>query len=601
MERENKLGVKNIISRRDVIIMVLVASVVTSLSIASYRYFENTSKQIEKIAIREVKANAEVQTHHLANSLANRLSNAAHNLQILAKLAILNQDDAEKTKSILSDESVLSDGLVDIFVWLDKDGRVVWVGNSSNRTDYSQYTGFDASYRSYFIHPRDTLEPYYSSVIDSTDRVQRLYISYPIIKHANGPIAVTNKGSNQVVNNDVSFNGIIAAGIRPETLGGFLKSEISPNFKSEVILLDNTGIILYANQTSYLGKNVFGIQYQSFLSSVDQGSISAINDSFKEALDGETGSKEITLEDKIRTFAYQPVILSNQQFGVLVVVATHEPVDEATSIINQQNNLTILTILLIAGGTSAFFFVLFRWNKNLKMTVDDRTLELRNANARLQDQSKMQQEFINIAAHELRTPVQPIILNAEDLADAFPDNNNAKIILRNAKRMVKLTNDILDVTRIESNTLQLRKERFNLSEIILNIVDDFRNQVSGTNVKMSYESGDIEVFADRSRIFQVISNLIGNSLKFTTEGSIIISAEKTDGGKVVVTVRDTGKGIDPEMLPRLFTKFSTKSESGTGLGLFISKSIVKAHGGKIRAENNKDGPGATFTFVLPLA
>jgi two-component system sensor histidine kinase VicK len=114
---------------------------------------------------------------------------------------------------------------------------------------------------------------------------------------------------------------------------------------------------------------------------------------------------------------------------------------------------------------------------------------------------------------------------------------------------------------------------------------------------------DVFVEADNVRINEVISNLIKNAIQFTKEGIITIAAEeeKMNYNEIQVSVKDTGKGIDPEIMPRLFTKFATKSVTGTGLGLFISKAIVEAHGGRIWGENNADGKGATFAFSLPLS
>ena len=179
------------------------------------------------------------------------------------------------------------------------------------------------------------------------------------------------------------------------------------------------------------------------------------------------------------------------------------------------------------------------------------------------------------------------------------------------QRLQRLAEDILDATRIESQSLKLNKERFDLNEPISNAVQDYRNQIEKDNrgIKLLYSPSkqDIIVEADRSRLTQVISNLLSNAVKFTTtEGTISISTEKKDN-QVIVSVKDTGSGIDPEILPRLFSKFSAKSFEGTGLGLFISKNIVEAHGGKIWAENNNNNnydaygqKGATFYFMLPL-
>src|SRR5215207_1651264 len=250
---------------------------------------------------------------------------------------------------------------------------------------------------------------------------------------------------------------------------------------------------------------------------------------------------------------------------------------------------------------------------------------------KLKSNEKMQKEFINVAAHELRTPIVPILNLSELLYSNAKEGQQRQIqeeqqkemleiILRNANRLHQLTEDILDVTRIESQILQIRKERFNLYDLILSIVEHYRKQIANSNVKVIYESGNgiTLVKADRQRMIQVISNLLDNALKFTQEGTVTVTTiERKDDGdgagggeaEVIVSIKDTGTGIDPELMPRLFTKFATKSYQGTGLGLFISKSIIEAHGGKMWAENNNNNnnysknrkhEGATFYFTLPV-
>jgi signal transduction histidine kinase len=231
----------------------------------------------------------------------------------------------------------------------------------------------------------------------------------------------------------------------------------------------------------------------------------------------------------------------------------------------------------------------------------------------------MQKEFINIAAHELRTPIQPILGLSDVLVSKKGDIEQYKelldAIIRNAKRLQKLTEDILDVTKIESQSLQLRKQRINLNEVILSITAEYENQIKKiNNVNLSFMSKDDDTFvdADRLRLSQVFDNILNNAIKFTKGGSITIAIQKNEeygrgnrnninDDQVIVSIKDTGTGIDPEIAPRLFTKFATKSVTGTGLGLYISKSIVEAHGGKMWAENNADGKGATFAFNLPLS
>ncbi|HYT40970.1 MAG TPA: HAMP domain-containing sensor histidine kinase, partial [Methylomirabilota bacterium] len=232
----------------------------------------------------------------------------------------------------------------------------------------------------------------------------------------------------------------------------------------------------------------------------------------------------------------------------------------------------------------------------------------RKLNEDLKIHDKMQQEFINIASHEIRTPTQAI-LGYSKLIQQHPERREEMIeaIVRNATRLQRLTNDILDVTRIETQSLKLNVERVNLNELISDIIEDQKNEIEKTNkdIRLVHERQDqnIEIDADKNRLTQVTSNLLSNAIKFTKEGTIRVTEEVKDS-MALVTVMDTGRGIDPEISPRLFSKFAAKSETGMGLGLFISKSIVEAHGGKIWAQNNTDydgKKGATFTFSIPLS
>jgi two-component system sensor histidine kinase VicK len=221
---------------------------------------------------------------------------------------------------------------------------------------------------------------------------------------------------------------------------------------------------------------------------------------------------------------------------------------------------------------------------------------------------KMQKDFINIAAHELRTPIQPILGLTEALLSKSKDETAKElleVVVRNAKRLRTLIENILDVTRIENQSLSLRKERFKINGIILNILEEYesRDNKRKNDLKIVFTSkDDFFIEADKGRVMQVISNLMNNAIKFTPKGAITVTTKKKEeNNEIIVSIKDTGSGIDPEIMPRLFSKFATKSQTGTGLGLFVSQNIVEAHGGKIWAENNSDGRGCTFSFSLPLA
>jgi signal transduction histidine kinase len=234
---------------------------------------------------------------------------------------------------------------------------------------------------------------------------------------------------------------------------------------------------------------------------------------------------------------------------------------------------------------------------------------LQKANEELKYFDRQKDEFISVASHELRTPIQPILSLSETLHSRIRNYENKEIldvIIRNAKRLQHLTEDLLDVTRIDSQTLKLKKEKFILTDLISGIIEEYKNKigVDKSNIKLLYnpiQYNNIIIKADRHRIAQVISNLTDNAIKFTKEGGIIsINIEKENDNWIIISVKDTGIGIDPEIMPRLFTKFTSKSLKGTGLGLFISRGIIEAHGGRIWAENNIDGIGAIFSFSLPL-
>jgi signal transduction histidine kinase len=252
--------------------------------------------------------------------------------------------------------------------------------------------------------------------------------------------------------------------------------------------------------------------------------------------------------------------------------------------------------------------------KNYVKTQNELTNKLKEANQQLKDKDRLKDEFINIAAHELRTPIQPILGLSEILLRSLKKVNgktdmegeqSLEAIIRNSKKLFRLSQDILDVSKIESHSLDLKKERFNLNDVILDSVKDYMNQAEKEgkrDIKLLYEpKEDIFVEADRGRLNQVVSNLISNAIKFTKEGTIFVNAEKKDKEQVIVSIKDSGSGIDPQIQPRLFSKFATKSHTGTGLGLFISKNIIEAHGGRIWAENNSNSKGAAFSFSLPIS
>jgi signal transduction histidine kinase len=280
---------------------------------------------------------------------------------------------------------------------------------------------------------------------------------------------------------------------------------------------------------------------------------------------------------------------------------------------NKGNNNNSKNELLILSNS---FNYMLNSIKNIK-NQDKLIKELEKEIEELKYKDQLKNEFINIAAHEMKTPIQPIIaltelLQQEGIIDNTEKNKEfLNIIFRNSKRLKQLTDDILDIARIENGSFFLNKEKLNLKEMITDILKEYEQSIiqHKKNLKIFYESSEtnqIIIEADRNRLCQVIQNLLKNAINFTNEGSITVVVQRKEN-EIHVSIKDTGTGIHPEVLPKLFEKFATKTMTGgTGLGLFISKKIIEMHGGKIWATINNNeidrekGVGSTFTFSLPI-
>lgn len=247
-----------------------------------------------------------------------------------------------------------------------------------------------------------------------------------------------------------------------------------------------------------------------------------------------------------------------------------------------------------------------RFNDELSLKNE----ELSEANAKLQKLDKMKTDFILIAAHELRTPIQPIIGSVQLAQKGMLSTDEAwKAIVSESKRLSNIADYILDVGKIESGTFTYDMRPVNVKKLIETVTSSSSKLASEDGlitISAQHENQDVIIIGDKERLIQAFSNIINNAVKFAKNGTITI-ATKSSRDKDVVEIRitDDGPGIPREILPVLFTKFVTKTqenERGTGLGLFITKTIIEAHNGTIRAENNDahGGKGASFTISLPV-
>ena len=507
----------------------------------------------------------------------------------------------------------------DIFVLDGNDVvRSITPGPNSSRVDALPLRiGDDLSQRQWVKDTKiNSPMPHFSGGFERQG-IYKIFVTFPIVDR------VTNENM-----------GIVGASF--STVPFFSKYGNLEDFNEDfLVVLDNRGNILTdpGNQ-GLLGQNFFGPFVQDFI-----GGNRELNNLTRNLLEGHSGNAIYDYGKGERITTQEPILINGKpQFFLQAVTPTANLYSNIGSLLFDARMKLFLLFGASLAGVIALVLYLLKWNRVLKMEVGRRTSELEvsnrqltDANERLVTNNRLQNEFINIAAHELRTPVQPILSLSAVLRDTanglfnFDGRDKVKqqnemidVIARNAIRLKDLTNDILDVSRIEASNLKLDKERVNLNETIRTVIKEIsttNNEVREGAIAIQFMDArknngtDCYLDADKSRLVQVLTNLINNSIKFTEEGTIGVTIENGYvQNHVIVRIKDTGRGIDPEIIPRLFTKFVTKSNKGAGLGLYICKAIVEAHGGRIWGENNPFGgsssvqncSGATFSFTLPL-
>ena len=541
----------------------------------------------------------------------------------LASSAYFQQAElySEATKKLMEEKYQQFNTIVDRLFVLDKKDIVTL---SITQGGSETFVGNDLSLREWVNETKNTLKPVFSNGFERQG-IYTIFITYPII----------NRDSKE-------YLGMVVTSIPTVKFFahyGNVKAINTPF----LVAYDVNGVMLANGASNNLvGLSFFDRTTQEFIKND-----ATLNNLTRDLLSGNSGYGVYDYGKGERLTTQSAIFIDNNPVFSIQLVT---PSAQIYSQLNQVLFTERLKMFSLLAGTSAAVLVLIvffiKWSSSLDTEVRRRTAELKESNERLglaneqlKIQEKMQKEFINVAAHELRTPIQPILGLSEILRSrvtkgtGWQSQDLLDIIIRNAKRLQRLAEDILDVTRIESQSLKLKKEQFNLNQVVSQIVEEYRNQIQKAGSDLGSENrkmdirlvvvpnkDDIFVEADKGRLVQVISNLLSNAIKFTRqeekEGdkepwreklvkTILIMIEKDDQKKeAIVSIRDGGVGIDPEVFPRLFSKFASKSFEGTGLGLFISKSIIEAHGGKIWAENNaseNDGSrGATFRFSLAL-
>ena len=519
--------------------------------------------------------------------------------------------NSEKTNQLIQEKYKIIDDVIDKIFVLDKNDMVT-SGLSQSSTD--EYLGADFSQREWVKEAKRDLKPAFSKGFERQG-IYTIYIGVPVI----------NRDNNQ-------YMGLIGATIPTEKFFARYGNVHDVNSQFLVIYDKNGTILAVGADRNLVGENFFGTTVQNFI-----GHNEILNNLTGSLLKGHPnyGVYDYGRSDRINTG--QPILVQNTPTYFLQIVTPTKAIFSKISdtlFTDRLKGYSLLVAVFVSVGSLVIF--LLKWNNTMEKEVIKRTnalnktniqlgimskqlrksnLSLQNANEQLRQHDKIQKEFINMAAHELRTPIQPILGLADVLRDYVTDSHQSKlldVIMRNAKRLQRLSCDILDVSKIESCLLKISKSKIDLNEKIKNVINDVENGYddrNNSNVKIIFEPKEtIIVYADKDRIYQVLSNLLNNAIKFTKNGTVTINTSIANGNnnnanndkEAVVTIMDTGSGITPETMQKLFSKFVTTSSHGTGLGLFISKGIIEAHGGRIWAENNSNGVGSSFSFSLPF-
>ena len=593
--------------------IVSVISIVV-FSFALFYYIQTvTEKNIQSNLITQQIDRQRAASKSLSQHIGSDLTLVMTVLDGLTNSGYIQAGDinSEKTNQLIQEKYKIIDDVIDKIFVLDKNDMVT---SDLSQSSADEYLGADFSQREWVKEAKRDLKPVFSKGFERQG-IYTIYISVPVI----------NRDNNQYI-------GLIGATIPTEKFFARYGNVHDINSQLLVIYDKNGTILAVGADRNLVGKNFFGTTVQNFI-----GHNVILNNLTGSLLKGQPnyGVYEYGKSERINTG--QPILVQNTPTYFLQIVTPTKAIFSKISdtLFTERLKGYSLLVAVFASVGSLIIFLL-KWNNTMEKEVIKRTnavnktniqlgimskqlrksnLSLQNANEQLRQHDKLQKEFINMAAHELRTPIQPILGLADVLRDYVSDSHQSKlldVIMRNARRLQRLSCDILDVSKIESSLLKLSKSQVDLNEKIKNVISDVENcydDGNNSNVKIIFEPKEtIIVYADTDRIHQVLSNLLNNAIKFTKNGTVTINTRIANGSnnnanndkKAVVTIMDTGSGITPEIMQKLFSKFVTTSSHGTGLGLFISKGIIEAHGGRIWAKNNSNGVGSSFSFSLPF-
>jgi signal transduction histidine kinase len=579
-------------------------------SFLTYQSYVTNSNEIQGISEQNIRNTALAKASDLSHLTVNKLNSVIGSLELISSSPNMIEQDVEEAKIQLSKAQNSTEDIVDSYYWFDSNGTNIWSSSFRNDTIEESLNGFSIASYAYFEEVRDTLTPVYGDTQEWVDLRPKIFIVYPILDTENS----TRAGNNA----DQIFKGIVLAAINPDVLGQFLENQLSPLTNANISLVNSNGLMILKGTPEYFGINLLDPTAKSLSEQFvtdDNNENNLIEEIRSALLNSRTFSIDVVASGQDLTVAYSPVLLDGKRLLTIILALPQIPEASVENLVLLQRNFGLVAMITIGIIAFGIFYGVTNWHKEMRKQVQKHKMELKQTAEKLAIIDQGQKEFIDIAAHEFRTPIQSVLGYSEFIRSSLVNfDDHFDNLFKSAKRLEKITNDMLDVSKIDSENFELTKIDFDLNDSIKKIIGNHEKNALDRNVKIIFEPKKDEIKtinADQSKIQQVIDNLLSNALDSTKDGTITIKAydlsirsddnEKQDVQEsIAVEVRDTGSGINPEIMPRLFEKFSRRSDSGTGLGLYISKRIVDMHGGKFWAQNNRGAKGATFTFTVPV-
>jgi Osmosensitive K+ channel histidine kinase len=568
--------------------LILFAAVVLLLISSIVFLWMKTNMEVRSVVEEQYQNQQLLLTRHLSDSIERSLNEKVLLLEVIAK-----KDTGVPPDNFTSDLKSVYDVASMFYVveYVSEDGTIVsgypeeYVPAGLNLYEENQYRAFERI--------RETGEVYITEPLKLMEGNYGSFIWVPVYEGG-------------------EFRGAFIAIIRESDLKS--RYVVESNSSSYVYLLDERGRLLFDGS----GDFERGADYTELLTSVSPDLLNIVS----EQVNGTEGSgKYLVLDNgsiyEERLVSYSPINWYNQKWSIAITSPSSEVDRLMVSVYLKLFIVVAVSVLFIIFVSSFIVVILFNWSKSLEKEVDDKTQELkesneslRSANKKLKELDRLKTEFLSIVSHELKTPLTAMktsseFLREDDTCDVSLRRQMLDIIIRNIDRQSRMVDDLLDVSRIESNRMRFHRDPVDIEDTIKISLEVLDSIIREKNMTILVEVPDNLPLlnTDKDKLVQVFVNLLNNALKFSKNNGKVTITVEDDNDSVKVSVSDNGIGMGPDELEKIFDKFyqidstSTRKVGGTGLGLSIVKGIIEGQGGTITARSEL-GKGSSFVFIL---